>query len=697
MTVVAARIAEHARQRALASVTVIIHGGEPLLAGMERIRFFAHAVRAALPAGCMADLRIQTNGLRLDEAFCEMFLQEGIGVGVSIDGGRTANDLHRRYADGRTSYPALEKAIRLLGSDRYRPAFNGLLCTVDVANDPVAVFDALAAFKPPKVEFLLPHATWVNPPPAAGTGAPYARWLLAVHRRWIECGRPMDVRLFTSVAELMAGRRSGTEALGLGPAEVVVVETDGEIEQADSLKTAFDGAPSTGFDIVRHSFAEAAAHAGFVARTVGTHALGPECLRCPVVRVCGGGLYAHRYDGTGFAGPSVYCEDLYTFMTAMSGQRAAPQQARHSMGSADFDTLSRGQGSGGAFAVLRAGQTSRARLRLARLARSPAAGNLRAFLEDCDVDDRGLVNRVLADPFLAPEPEEKESPDIVVRTALSCAVLGRRALALDVIVAGDVLALPQVGTLPVQPGPCRVSVEESGQVTVNGEAVEPVRQEARLGPVRLRIEDRDPARDRFGHPVAGPLSEDARTEWGLALAAAAEVLADRHPEALAEMAEVLTTLVPLSPSIGRQSSATARSAFGALAVALPGPGADQETGEALASLLLHEFQHLKLGAVLDMFKLHDGSDTGEYLVGWRDDARSLEAVMQGVYAHLAVAEYWRRRAAEVRHRAEGYSLRAADFMRQVTDALALIGSSSALTPLGKRWIRGMASVVEQWR
>ena len=36
-----------------------------------------------------------------------------------------------------------------------------------------------------------------------------------------------------------------------------------------------------------------------------------ECLACPVFRVCGGGLRAHRYRDGSFDHPSAYCADLY--------------------------------------------------------------------------------------------------------------------------------------------------------------------------------------------------------------------------------------------------------------------------------------------------------------------------------------------------------------------------------------------------
>ena len=713
------RIAEHAETHVLRSVRVILHGGEPLLAGVERIRGFARRLRSAMPPESTADLRVQTNGLRLDEEFCRMFLEEGIGVGVSIDGDRASNDRHRRYADGRSSYPALEAAIRLLGSEHYRPIFKGLLCTIDVENDPVAVFDALAAFDPPRIDLLLPHATWVHPPPAAGRGqTSYAQWLLAVHRRWSERGRPMDVRLFSSVADLRAGRASGTEALGSGAADVVVVETDGEIEQADSLKTAFPGAPATGFDVMRHSFEEAASHQGFAARRSGSAALSPICRRCPVVRVCGGGLYAHRYDGTGFANPSVYCSDLYTFITRLSsddpsapaggtarsarrGTEVGSVADRYWMSVADFDALARGQATDSALGVLRAAQTTLARQRLARLSRSPASDSLWSVVVGFDAADRTAVNRILTDPFLTPVNPRAAGPSagVLARIALSCAVLSGKPLSVDLVAHDWVLALPAVGIVPVPRGQISVAVDARSTVAVNGVPVTPFRHDMRLGLMTVRIEDADPARDRFGgHEVAGRLAAAELDAWQQTLDGAAKVLEARHPQALGELAALLTVLVPLRPEPGQWRSATARNAFGAVAVALPDHGDGDDPGEVLASLLLHEIQHAKLGAVLDMFTLYNGSENADYAVGWRKDLRSLEAAMQGIYAHMAVVEYWRARArsaASIEQRK--YADRAAELSRQVMEALSAIKADPSLEPPGRRWISGMTAATRRWR
>ena len=305
------RIAEHARQHALAEVCVILHGGEPLLAGATRLGEIAAQLRAAIDPVCALDLRIHTNGVQLDEDFCEVFLAAGVRVGISLDGDRAGNDRHRRYRDGRSSYDQVIAAVDLLRTDRYRALYTGLLCTIDVRNDPIATYDALAALDPPAIDFLLPHATWDTPPPGAGPGTPYADWLTAVFERWRADGGRVPVRMFESIVRTSHGASSLTESLGLEASDVAVIETDGTIEQADSIKVAYDGAPETGYDIFRNALSEAAGHPAIQARQLGVDGLSETCRACPVVESCGGGLYAHRYKtGNGFDNPSVYCADL---------------------------------------------------------------------------------------------------------------------------------------------------------------------------------------------------------------------------------------------------------------------------------------------------------------------------------------------------------------------------------------------------
>jgi uncharacterized protein len=121
----------------------------------------------------------------------------------------------------------------------------------------------------------------------------------------------MGVRFFEEIINLLIGGRSAVESIGLTPITLVVVETDGTLEQVDSLKAAFDGAAWTGLNVFDHSFDAALETPAVAARQIGVAALGETCRSCRVHQVCGGGLYPHRYRaGSGFRNPSVYCPDL---------------------------------------------------------------------------------------------------------------------------------------------------------------------------------------------------------------------------------------------------------------------------------------------------------------------------------------------------------------------------------------------------
>src|SRR5215468_5527070 len=63
----AQRIAEHVKSHQLAGVQVVLHGGEPLLAGRPRLKLVAETLRAALDGLCELDLRIHSNGVLLDD------------------------------------------------------------------------------------------------------------------------------------------------------------------------------------------------------------------------------------------------------------------------------------------------------------------------------------------------------------------------------------------------------------------------------------------------------------------------------------------------------------------------------------------------------------------------------------------------------------------------------------------------------
>lgn len=317
------RIGEHARTHGMQSIQVVLHGGEPLLAGSAFIEDFAQRVRRAVPPRTSVDLVVQTNGTRLSRPMLDVLARCGIRVGVSLDGNQVATDRHRKYPSGRGTFRAVERAVELLRLPAYRDIYGGLLCTISLENDPVTTYEALASLGPPMIDFLLPHGTWTTPPPSRppDESTPYAEWLLTVFGQWTASVplRP-SIRIFEAIITLILGEHTHAGGIGLSPAATLIIDTDGAIKQVDALYAVYDGAADTGLSVLTDPLDAAFDHPTTVATQIGRLALSDQCLACQVRDICGGGYYPHRYrSGVGFRNPSVYCPDLFALITAIRG------------------------------------------------------------------------------------------------------------------------------------------------------------------------------------------------------------------------------------------------------------------------------------------------------------------------------------------------------------------------------------------
>ncbi|WP_405568277.1 FxsB family radical SAM/SPASM domain protein [Streptomyces sp. NBC_01167] len=696
----AERIAEHALAHGLSTVHVVMHGGEPLLAGLAGLRRTAQELHRALQGVCALDLRIHTNGVLLSERFCELFLEWDIKVGISLDGDKASNDRHRRYADGRSSHPQVLRAVELLRRPRYRELFSGLLCTIDVENDPVAVYDALVALEPPRLDFLLPHATWDTPPPRPGPSpTPYADWLGVIYRRWDEAGRPVPVRMFDSVLRTLRGETSLTESLGLSAAEFVVIETDGTFEQADSLKTAFDGAPVTGMDVFANSVDDVMKHPGMSARQSGIEQLSAPCRTCPVVNSCGGGLYAHRYRGdTGFDNPSVFCPDLMALITGIrdrvSSESARPARALRGGEIDQLDDLATGFGS-----VETVGQLVADQLDLHRRLLMAVGGRVQPSdavataaweaLAELDQEAPESVDAVVAHPSTRPwalnilkgrVPETIASGTAALAAAAS--LRARRGATVTVPFHDGKLRLPGLGTVALADtfGHAEVAAEADGFVVRSaggsvrigwGEGMDghsPHWQPVRLVELpgwQLALE---PSQDVSAEPLSATeakvWAEDLNEAWALI---------HRHLPRYADgLSTGLRSVTPL-PLTGKRGTSPS---FGtADVIRTPTP-------DGLALSVMQGFQRVKLGAVLDRHDLH------------APDATESRVMVLAAYSQLAAVEFWRVR----RPTLEGDEATAAEheFTCARQETLVTLGNlvrAGRLTPLGDRFVEGMTQAL----
>jgi HEXXH motif-containing protein len=243
------------------------------------------------------------------------------------------------------------------------------------------------------------------------------------------------------------------------------------------------------------------------------------------------------------------------------------------------------------------------------------------------------------------------------------------------ILAGDV-------RVPIPSDPRHDSDSWSGlrRLTVNSEGTS----------TAFVLDDLDPYR-LPGARTTGHLNAVDVAMWYRTLSDAWALLVANHPEIAQEIAAGVTVLVPLHSPAGHQVSATSRHSFGAVALSLPADGRN------LAVTLAHERQHLKLCALLDLVALIDDPGQRCWYAPWRKDPRPLGALLQGAYAHVGVAAFWRRQRHVDRDAA---ALQAhAEFVRwrdETRHVITTLRTSGALTAEGTCFVDGMAASLDTW-
>jgi HEXXH motif-containing protein len=209
------------------------------------------------------------------------------------------------------------------------------------------------------------------------------------------------------------------------------------------------------------------------------------------------------------------------------------------------------------------------------------------------------------------------------------------------------------------------------------------------GALRLVIDDLDPHRFAPGVPLAPRLSAAEVARWQALLQEAWTILRRHHREVAEEIHAMISVMVPLSTTTGSPAGGTSRTTFGCVALARPADAL------SLAAVLAHEVQHAKL---TELFHLADlvSLDPGErYYAPWREDPRPITGLLHGTYAHLGVAAFWRRQ----RH-LYGDDAAHAEFVRwrdAAAETAQVISDSSALTPVGRRFLDGMLATLRAFQ
>ncbi|MFE9293317.1 aKG-HExxH-type peptide beta-hydroxylase [Streptomyces niveus] len=329
--------------------------------------------------------------------------------------------------------------------------------------------------------------------------------------------------------------------------------------------------------------------------------------------------------------------------------------------------------------------------RLLELAESPAPAAARRLL------DYPAVGGWIVDALNSPGPDGLTAAlhplgGIAVGTAL------RTGARLDTVLptAGGRLVLPGVGAQDARAARVRIRSGPHGTLltpvgnTARSVFLRPDGRGAGAGWSCLAVLPGSAGRlDDLGTgdtlvPDAAPRPDRAAwlTRWRAAIA----LLASADPWRAAEVTRLVRSVVPMTPAGGGASSGTLRAAPWAVHTALP------DTARRFAEVLVHELAHSKLAVLADLVALHHADGSAVHHVPWRKDPRPLDGVLQGTYAHLALADLWSRVAERpgatpaARHVARA---RREEYRAQVADALTVLLDSHQLTEHGVRFTVSM--------
>ncbi|WP_328477242.1 HEXXH motif-containing putative peptide modification protein [Actinoplanes sp. NBC_00393] len=384
-----------------------------------------------------------------------------------------------------------------------------------------------------------------------------------------------------------------------------------------------------------------------------------------------------------------------------------------------YRSLAEGGGSPDAVGLLTEAQLSHRRLCLLAVAEKRdslpvAVQDALALVMEIERASRAAVLNLLRYPFLdawfasLASALAGGSPDEQVLTragahlgalATGAAIAAGAAFETVLVCTGSDLLLPAVGTA-IGIGPAEVPVRCDGATVLIGGSLElslpcaepvPGWRPARHVPVPghvLEIIDADPWRDRFPVSPLGPLSGPDAARLDCLVRDAWQLLDAEQPAHTAGMRIALRGLVPMqTPPGAAQVSASVRGCFGAIGLSVA------DDAQTLAEILVHEFQHEKLGALLDLVDLCAEGGRARHHAPWRPDPRPAEALMQGIYAFSGVAGFWRAR----RGQSADADFRYFTWRDHVVYALAQLLRSGELTPEGRRFFRVLEATLAAWR
>lgn len=319
ITALAVRLKSYCQSAGIEYVQIIFHGGEPLLPGKEYLLQCMDIFKKTSPELEFGFI-IQTNGVKLDSNWYDFLNANQVKIGISLDGPRAYHDAFRVFRNGKGSYNQVAEAVKL-GKNN---GLAGILIVINTKLPPQELYQEIKDLQVDSLNLLLPDGHYDQLPAGFDPArfgqdnyTPYADWLIELFQIWKKDRKRPNIRFFESLLEMLSGEEHiGNQNFGKRTNGVVVIETNGGVEVADSLRACYEGITRNEVNVhtgmIEDLFSETIFEIYYHAHEM----VCEQCLNCPVYEFCGGGFLGNRYaNKNGFDNPTIYCRDVVQLLS----------------------------------------------------------------------------------------------------------------------------------------------------------------------------------------------------------------------------------------------------------------------------------------------------------------------------------------------------------------------------------------------
>lgn len=307
-------VVKEAFKTALQAVVFAFQGGEPTLVGLDFYHQLIQLVNRYNSLGLPVSYSIQTNGLRIDEAWCHFFKTHQFLVGISLDGDEAIHDQYRQTQQHQPTFNQVMAAIDLLKT--YEVDYNILtVITQSSSSKAKTIYEFFKQNGFHYLQFIPCLPPWGQKTSSwAVTPQQYDIFLNDLFLLWYEDitkGIPISIRYFDNLIGMILGFLPQACDLSGSCSSNLIVESNGDIYPCD-FYVLDDYRLGNINQTALHDIINSPKAQQFLITSSQVH---DKCKSCDIYQLCRGGCRRHKEIGQiGTLDINYFCETYDHFI-----------------------------------------------------------------------------------------------------------------------------------------------------------------------------------------------------------------------------------------------------------------------------------------------------------------------------------------------------------------------------------------------